>query len=63
VVRATLRDTGGTKYVVIVKAKESWKVTQGLQRLRRGSQVRALGISGITGVETQRILEKLGWPM
>ena len=61
VFRATLRDGEGKRYVVVLREEEGWKVAVGLQRLRRGSQVRALGLSGMAVNETKSILEGLGW--
>ncbi|KAL2368371.1 hypothetical protein RJZ57_007256, partial [Blastomyces gilchristii] len=51
VVRASLRDQEGKKYVFVLQETEAWKVAIGLQRLKKGSQVRALvwGISQIDG--------------
>ena len=61
VLRASVRDTEGKKYVFILGEEESWKVAVGLQRLRRGTQVRALGVSSLQAAETTRLLTSLGW--
>jgi len=61
VVRASLRDQEGKKYVFILESTEAWKVTIGLQRLRKGSQVRALGIAGLPANEGKAILNSLGY--
>ncbi len=61
VLRATIRDADGKRYVCVLSEEEGWKVAVGLQRLRRGTQVRALGISGLPANETKAILENLGW--
>ncbi|EEH39635.1 hypothetical protein PAAG_01824 [Paracoccidioides lutzii Pb01] len=61
VVRASIRDQEGKKYVFILSETEAWKVALGLQRLRKGSQVRALGVCGLPANETNAILESLGY--
>lgn len=61
VLRASLRDQEGKRYVFVLKEEEAWKVAVGLQRLRRGTQVRALGVSGMGANEAKGILESLGW--
>lgn len=59
--RATVRDQEGKRYMFVVGEEEGWKVAMGLQKLRKGSQVRALGVAGIGGLETKNTLEMLGW--
>ncbi|KAB5516955.1 hypothetical protein GE09DRAFT_574603 [Coniochaeta sp. 2T2.1] len=59
--RATVRDQEGKRYLFVLSEEESWKVAVGLQRLRRGTQVRALGVSGMTQLEVKNMLETLGW--
>ncbi|KAL1846910.1 hypothetical protein Plec18167_001543 [Paecilomyces lecythidis] len=59
VVRASIRDQEGKKYVFVLEETEGWKVAIGLQRLRRGSQVRALGVAGLPNNETKAILNNL----
>jgi hypothetical protein len=61
VLRASIRDQEGKRYVFVLQEEEGWKVAIGLQRLRRGTQVRALGVSGMTANETKAILESRGW--
>lgn len=61
VLRASIRDPEGKKYVVVLQEEEGWKVAMGLQQLRRGSQVRALGVSGMPANETKAILENMGF--
>ena len=61
VLRASIRDQEGKRYVFILQEEEGWKVAVGLQRLRRGTQVRALGVSGMAVNETKAILENMGW--
>ena len=61
VLRASIRDQEGKRYVFILQEEEGWKVAIGLQRLRRGTQVRALGVSGMAANETKAILENMGW--
>jgi hypothetical protein len=59
--RATIRDQEGKRYLFVISEEESWKVAVGIQRLRRGTQVRALGVAGLSGLETKSTLEMLGW--
>lgn len=61
VVRASIRDQEGKKYVFIITEEESWKVAAGLQRLRKSPQVRGLGVSGMSSSDTRGTLENLGW--
>ena len=61
VLRASIRDQEGKRYVFVLQGTEGWKVAVGLQRLRRGTQVRALGVSGMAVNETKSVLEGLGW--
>ncbi|KAF4634994.1 hypothetical protein G7Y89_g3106 [Cudoniella acicularis] len=61
VLRASIRDQEGKKYVFIISEEESWKVPVGLQRLRRGTQVRALGVSGMSTADARGTLEHLQW--
>jgi hypothetical protein len=59
--RATVRDQEGKRFLFVLSEGESWKVAVGLQRLRRGTQVRALGVSSFSAVEAKSLLETLGW--
>jgi hypothetical protein len=61
VLRASIRDQEGKKYVFVITEEENWKVAVGLQRLRRGTQVRALGVSGMSANDARGTLENLGW--
>ncbi|OAX80107.1 hypothetical protein ACJ72_05568 [Emergomyces africanus] len=61
VVRASLRDQEGKKYVFVLQETEAWKVAIGLQRLKKGSQVRALAVCGLPANETNAVLESLGY--
>lgn len=62
VLRATVRDQDGKKYLFVLNETESWKLAFGLQRLRGGTQARQLGVSGMTASEAKTTLETLGWP-
>ncbi|KAI5370325.1 putative MICOS complex subunit MIC19/MIC25 protein [Septoria linicola] len=61
VLRAVTRDTENKKYTFVLDEKEAWKVAVGLQRLRKGSQVRSLGMSGMKDAEVKGLLATLGW--
>lgn len=61
VLRANIRDQEGKRYVFVLPEEEGWKVVVGLQRLRRGTQVRSLGVSGLQLNETKAILDGMGW--
>ncbi len=61
VVRASIRDADGKRYVFVLSEAEGWKVAVGLQRLRRGTQVRSLGVNGMAATEVKKILEVTGW--
>jgi TolA protein len=61
ILRASIRDQEGKRYVFIISEEESWKVAIGLQRLRKGTQVRALGVSGMSANDAKTTLENLGW--
>ena len=61
VLRATLRDQEAKRYLFVIDEHESWKVAVGLQRLRKGTQVRQLGVSGMSPAEARNTLEILGW--
>ncbi|KAI4236130.1 MAG: hypothetical protein L6R40_006255 [Gallowayella cf. fulva] len=60
VLRANIRDQEGKRYVFVLQEEEGWKVAVGLQRLRRGTQVRALGVSGMAANEAKGILDNMG---
>ncbi|KAI9866738.1 MAG: hypothetical protein M1813_000680 [Trichoglossum hirsutum] len=61
VLRASIKDQEGKKYVFVLEEEEGWKVAVGLQQLRRGTQVRAMGVGRIGKEEARAILENLGW--
>lgn len=61
ILRASVRDSEGKRYVFIMAQTEGWKVAVGLQRLRKGSQVRSLGVAGMPMNEAKALLEGLGW--
>jgi hypothetical protein len=61
VLRASIRDQEGKRYVFVITEEESWKVAAGLQRLRKGTQVRALGVSTMSTGDARTTLENLGW--
>ncbi|KAI6246594.1 hypothetical protein HI914_05413 [Erysiphe necator] len=61
ILRASIRDQEGKKYVFIVGQEESWKIVLGLQRLRKGTQARALNICGMNSNEAKNTLDYLGW--
>jgi len=59
ILRACVRDADGKKYVFLIDESESWKVAVGLQRLRKGSQVRSLGNGQMAPGEIARILNTI----
>ncbi len=59
--RATIRDQNGRRYVFVMAASEGWKVALGLQRLRGGSQARGLAVPRLAAPEARALLESLGW--
>ncbi|KAG6003508.1 hypothetical protein E4U21_001999 [Claviceps maximensis] len=61
ILRATIRDQEGKRYLFVMSEQESWKLAFGLQRLRGGTQVRQLGVAGMTLSEARGTLEMLGW--
>ena len=61
VLRATTRDAENKKYTFVLEESEAWKVAVGLGRLRKGSQVRALGMNGMKDGEVKAFLGSLGW--
>lgn len=61
VLRASIRDANNKKYVFVIDDTEAWKVAVGLQRLRRGTQVRSLGVQGMNANEMAALLKGLGW--
>ncbi|WXC62030.1 hypothetical protein SNK03_007896 [Fusarium graminearum] len=61
IVRASVRDQEGKRYLFVIDESEAWKVSVGLQRLRRGTQVRQLAVSGMAAADARGTLEMLGW--
>lgn len=61
VLRASLRDQEGKRYVFVLQDTEAWKVAIGLQRLRGGALVRALGVSAMPVPDCKNILNNLGY--
>lgn len=61
VIRTTVRDVEGKSFVFVLRNEEAWKVSVGLQRLKRGSQVRAMGVCGLPVDEAGDVLHGLGW--
>lgn len=61
VFRATTRDTENKKYTFVLDESEAWKVALGISRLRKGSQVRSLGMNGLKENEVKGLLMTLGW--
>ncbi|KAF2484242.1 hypothetical protein BDY17DRAFT_309526 [Neohortaea acidophila] len=61
VLRVTARDADNKKYTFVLDESEAWKVAVGLARLRKGSQVRALGMNGMKEAEVSGLLGSLGW--
>ncbi|KAL9087551.1 MAG: hypothetical protein Q9159_003567 [Coniocarpon cinnabarinum] len=60
ILRASTRDAENKKYVFIIDEAEAWKVAVGLQRLRKGSQVRSLGVSGLSANDMANIARVVG---
>jgi hypothetical protein len=61
VLRATIRDQEGKRYLFVLGEEEGWKVAVALQRLRKGTQVRQLGIQPMPLTEARNAVETLGW--
>ncbi|KAI0420003.1 hypothetical protein F5X98DRAFT_362088 [Xylaria grammica] len=61
VLRATIRDQEGKRFLFVLGEEEGWKVAVGLQRLRKGTQVRQLGIQPMPLNEARGAVETLGW--
>jgi hypothetical protein len=59
--RATIRDQEGKRYLFVVGEEEAWKIAGGLAALRGSSQVRALGVAGFSSLESKTLLDTLGW--
>ncbi|KAJ5157333.1 uncharacterized protein N7482_008433 [Penicillium canariense] len=61
VLRASLRDQEGKRYVFVLQDTEAWKVAIGLQRLRGGALVRALGVTALPVSDCKSMLGGLGY--
>ncbi|KAK2000562.1 hypothetical protein LX36DRAFT_571957 [Colletotrichum falcatum] len=61
VLRATIRDQEGKRYMFVLDEEEAWKMAVGVQRLRKGTQVRSLSVSGMSASDARGTLETLGW--
>lgn len=61
VLRANIRDQEGKRYMFVIGEEEGWKVAMGLQRLRKGTQVRQLGVQAMPAHEARNTIETLGW--
>ncbi|KAE8340156.1 hypothetical protein BDV24DRAFT_134351 [Aspergillus arachidicola] len=61
VLRASVRDQEGRKYLFVLEETEGWKVGIGLQRLRKGALVRSLGVTNMSVNEGRSILGNLGY--
>ena len=59
VLRASIRDRDGKRYVFVIDPSEAWKVAQGLQRLRKGSQVRSMATGQMPAGELTRIFNMI----
>jgi hypothetical protein len=60
VVRASIRDAEGTKYVFLVDEDEGWKISEGMRRLRGGSLARGLIVEVMGREEAGRIIKAAG---
>ncbi|KAK4552472.1 hypothetical protein LTR86_010315 [Recurvomyces mirabilis] len=61
VLRATARDAENKRYTFVLEETEAWKVAVGLQKLKKGSQVRSLGMNGMKEGEVKGLLGGMGW--
>ncbi|KAJ5084522.1 hypothetical protein NUU61_009101 [Penicillium alfredii] len=61
VLRASFRDQEGKRYFFVLQDTEAWKVAIGLQRLRGGALVRALGVTALPAPECKSLLGTLGY--
>ncbi|RAO64379.1 uncharacterized protein BHQ10_000391 [Talaromyces amestolkiae] len=61
VVRASVRDQEGKRYVFVLTEAEVWKVTQGFKKLKSGSQARHLSQSELSKNEANTYLTNLGY--
>jgi len=61
ILRATVRDQEGKRYLFVIDESEAWKISIALQRLRRGTQVRQLAVNNMAAADARSTLEMLGW--
>ncbi|KAJ5740375.1 hypothetical protein N7493_000247 [Penicillium malachiteum] len=61
VLRASVRDQEGKRYVFVLQDTEAWKVAIGLQRLRAGALVRNLGVTHLPVSDCKSVLGGLGY--
>ncbi|EED20022.1 conserved hypothetical protein [Talaromyces stipitatus ATCC 10500] len=61
VVRASVRDQEGKRYVIVLAESEVWKVTLGFKKLKSGSQARHLSQSELSKNEANTYLTNLGY--
>lgn len=61
IMRTSIRDQDGKRFIFVLDESEAWKVALGLKCLRKGSQVRALGVCGLPANEAASILGNLGY--
>lgn len=61
VLRASIRDAEGKRFLFVLGREEAWKVVEGLARLKKGSQVRSLGLVGMSENDAKSTLDGLGW--
>lgn len=59
-IRATLNNLDGGKYVFVVSEEEGWKIPSGLERLRK-SGMKKVGITGLGLKEAAAMMTSLGW--
>lgn len=60
ILRATLKDAEGRKYVFVVGEEEGWKIPLGLKRLRK-NDIMKVNMGGISVVDCTTSLRTLGW--
>lgn len=61
ILRATVRDGEGKRYLFVIPTDQEWKLDVGLARLRKGNLVRSMGMSGIKAPEMRGLLTDLNW--
>jgi hypothetical protein len=57
--RASVRDAEGRRYIFITEEEEAWKLGGSVQRIRKGSQARQLVVEGMGTAEASLIMTKL----